>query len=950
MKKVQFRQIVATLLLMVMLVTSIFSVFATQVRAEGFSTAENAKKTVRVGYVGYEGFIYINEEGELGGYGVEYLSAIEQYADVEFVYVYCNWSDSLEMLRNREIDLVCTAFYSEERAKQFEFSSQNFGRVRGVLYTSPDNDELHYEDFEYLDGKKIAFLEGSMNNEIFREYADKHDFGYEEVLFATEKEMEQALAKGEVVAMATEQMSIHDDLKLVGVYGSTLYYLMSYKDNGFMSDINEAMMDLFVADYDYEAYLYNKYYGEANRVHALCFTREEIEYIKENPTITVGMLPGLFPLSYCDEETGEAAGIYASILKEISEISGLNLVPVVMGENENPVDTVGKYGMYDMAMSAVDNKVIEEDNKIIYTDSFMDSSIGMVGRPDLNYDLSENLKIAINDRFVSLMNYLRENSPNCKIVTYETDEECLEAVLKGEADIMMQSVYVINYLLQKPSFESLQMIPTTSVLSSNAFIVGENADPRLISIINKSIHYFSSGDLDRIVIEHTTALPYDYTVEDVWVKYQTQIIMIAILLAACMVLLGVLWGTKQKNYKTMQAKNLQLREAVHQAIEANKSKSDFFARISHEIRTPINAIVGMTEIAKKTPNNLEKTRESLDKIEASSKVLLSIVNDILDISAIENAKMKIANEPFEFNALPEGIKAIYESQCKNKGIQLVIDSEVKATHFRGDSLRVNQILLNLVSNAFKFTPEGGTITLKAYELGTYQGITNVRFMVEDTGEGMSEEMLERLFAPFEQASSTTAQKHGGSGLGLAITKSLVDMMGGQIAVESHVGKGTRFIVDLPFGYVGPEMNEDDKATVDEIALEDIDFTGYKILLAEDNELNQEIAVDLLAMVNAEVEVACNGREAVEMFVASPEEYYSAILMDIQMPELNGYEATKEIRKSEHPRAKRIGIIAMTANSSREDITAAMSAGMSGHIAKPIDTENLYRTLWDCVND
>ncbi len=914
-----------------------------------FAEPKAEKKVLRVAYVDYDGFIYQNQDGEMEGYAVEYLNAIGSYANLGFEYIQCDWAESLVKLKSKEIDLVCTAFYSDERAQEFDFSSQNFGRARGVLYTTEDNTDLYYEDFQKLDGQKIGFIEGSMNIAICEEYATKNNFSFETVLYSSEEELEAGLRAGEVLAIGTEQMSIHEDLKLVGVYGTSLYYLMSYQGNDFMDDIDEAMMSIFASDYEFEAYLYNKYYGEANRKHALCFTREEMEYIKENPTITVGILPGLYPLAYGDENTGEPAGIYVAILEHLAQISGLTLQPVLMEDGENPVSTVGTTKKYDMTMSAIDDRTLRENEHIVVTNSFMDSSIGMVGRSDSVYRLEESFRIAINSRFVSLKTFLEEKLPQCEILLYETDEECLYAVLKNEADIMMQNVYVINYLLQKPAFESLQLMPTSAILSNNAFIVSEDTDPRLISVLNKAIDYFSDEDFDKIIIQHTTAVPYDYTVKDIWDKYTTQIIMIAILLVACIALVTLMLSMKQRTNTILQTKNQQLREAVDHAMKSNEAKSDFFARVSHEIRTPINAIVGITEIAKKSTDNEEKMQESLGKIETSSKILLSIVNDILDISAIENAKLKIADEPFEFQDILKGIRDVYEGQCKNKGITFTVLCDGEKKQFKGDSLRVNQVLLNMVSNAYKFTPAGGEIKLETYELGTAFGTTNVRFIVEDTGVGMSPDMLERLFVPFEQESSTTAKSYGGSGLGMPITKNLVDMMGGIISVESHLGQGTRFVVDLPFGVLDGEVDEN-AIIEDEIPLEEIDFSGMKILLAEDNELNAEIAIDLLSMVNMEVDVACDGEEAVQKFLASEPDTYRTILMDIQMPKMNGYEATKEIRKSDHPLAKRIPIVAMTANSSREDITAAMSAGMSGHIGKPIDTESLYRTLWIAVHD
>ena len=404
---------------------------------------------------------------------------------------------------------------------------------------------------------------------------------------------------------------------------------------------------------------------------------------------------------------------------------------------------------------------------------------------------------------------------------------------------------------------------------------------------------------------------------------------------------------KEQEYiyqQELENKNAALTKAINKAEAASRSKQDFLFNMSHDIRTPMNAIIGFTNLAEQHIDDKEKTRDYLEKIMSSSQHLLALINDVLDMSRIENGKVNIEATPVCVTEQMQLVKDVVNSEIEAKGLTYIEKTEnLDDIYVYADALHVNRVLMNILGNAVKFTPEGGTVALTIRERHSeHPEHAYYDFIIEDNGIGMSEEFVSRIFEQFAREKTSTVSRTQGTGLGMSITKSLVDLMGGTIDVESELGKGSRFTVSLEFKITTEDIVEG-HITEREVPT-NVDLSGRKILLAEDNDLNREIAIAILEAAGFEVETVCDGSEALDKINTHAADYYDLILMDIQMPMMNGYEATRSIRSLEDPDKARIPIVAMTANAFDEDKKNAFAAGMDDHIAKPIDTTTLTKTI------
>ena len=915
--------------------------------------AQQTHRPIRIGYIDYDGFFVEDANGRMTGYGVEFLEEISKYTGWEYAYIYDSWENHMKNLAEGNIDFICHAQKTPEREENYLFSKYSIGAESGVLYVDCENEDYYYNDFAAFDGMKIAVLQDSFQNESFLAYAKEMGFSCTLLSYPTQNACFEALEKQEADGVVLGSLALKSDYKVVCRFGSEPFYFMSGKENiELVNEVDRALGEIKVSEPYFEAELFQKYYGEGVAVTDPALTREEVELIKDCGQVTVAFIPDLKPMSYVDEN-GEIAGITVDIVKKIEEKSGLDFRYVMMDVGMKPIDYMKAHPEQMVAGVMTENPDFHNEDTLV-SDCFYTDEVVLAGKKGREYALDDpkiSYRVAIPQSYAALENYIIKSHPEFELVGADSTDECIHMVLDGKADLLAQNVNAITPLLSKPQHEELVVLPAFFMQERAGIAFADTEENRIIMhIIDKCIETIGTRESAQIIVDHTVTNGYELTLKDIVYKFRYATLIVVLLGSLVLILITVLFAVRRRNYLRLEIKNRQLADAVVQADNANYAKSCFLATMSHEIRTPLNAVMGLLELAGNYVDNPPKMEEYLKKIQTSSKMLLTIINDILDMSAIESNKLKLAKESFALSDVLESVHVVYAETCRQKKVDFVLDmTEVKNNRIFGDEYRLRQIVLNLVSNACKFTPSGGKIILRIKEVPARQEKSYFNFSVTDTGEGMSEEMLERIFKPFEQEDASTARKHGGSGLGLSITKNLVELMRGTISCKSKKGEGTTFKFSIPFeldlGYAVKEISADEVTEEEEITY---DFHGVRILLAEDTKINADIAKELLAMVNIQTEHAWNGKEAVEMFMQAEPEKYAAVLMDIQMPEMDGYEATKAIRASSHVQAKQIPIYAMSANAYEEDVSLSLNAGMNGHIAKPIDTKLLYQTLYQAI--
>ena len=902
------------------------------------------KRVLRVAFPQVDGMSWTAEDGTHHGMLVDYLNEIAKYTGWEYEYIDTKGPAMLNEFVEGKYELMGGNYYIPALEKYYAYPNYNMGYSRSLLLARSDDRSIHSYDLESMNGKTIGVYENARENiRRLKEFLAINGL-YCNIRYYKQEDMVGKiglypyLAKGEIDLLLNNVAHISDSVRVVVAYDSQPYYIVTNPGNKEVLDgLNMALERILDANPNFAAERYAVNFPD--RLVNIQLSDRDLEYVNERKTITVAVPENWYPL-YCKETPlKNHTGIMADVLDEIKSFTGLrfsyvyakNYADAIRLIQQGDADILGFFledendaAQLGLALSA---SYVSANNIIVRNKACSYPAPGLVGALVENQRLPSGISVE-------------------KIRFYPSIKEALFAVNNGEADFIYGLSSRMEQDILRYHFTNLAPVTLVNDQSTISFALPIPVDPDLLTILNKAINNLSESERTVIRNRNLESIGVsEFSLTDFIYADPLQFMFIVMfVLSVLFTALLLAIGARMK--ATVIQGNLKRAEA------ANLAKSEFLSRMSHEIRTPMNGIVGMSTIAMQNIDNTDKIKDCLEKVIMSSKHLLALINDVLDMSKIESGKVELRHESFNFRAFLQDFENLYGEQAKSKGISyetvLASDLEVQII---GDSLRLNQVLSNLLSNALKFTPAKGIIKLRVSKTGEDQENVYLRFEVIDTGCGIAEENYDKIFESFEQENVDVTYKYGGTGLGLSIVKRFTQLMGGGIHVTSVQGSGSTFTVDLPFGKIKESGKPTRFSDIDgrsDLARDcyviDYDFKGKRILLVEDNELNREIAEELIGATGASVESAEDGVQAVKKFKESAEGYYDLILMDVQMPHMDGYEATRCIRALGRSDAQKVPIFAMTANAFAEDVQKSREAGMNAHISKPLNIRAVYKQM------
>ena len=921
------KRLCLSILAIIMLLFVSASGYASEIKSDGKTTQamEEENKTVRVGYFLYSNF----QEGSLGehkqGAGYEYLQKISYITGWKYEYVYASFKECLDMLADGEIDILGSVSYTPERAEYIDFSTYAEGTERYWIYTRENHANFADGDLKQLNGCRIGVADGSYQKELLEKWLDSNHIRAEVVVCKGYDEMIEKLDAEKLEALVIPALSVNSDFIAIANIGvSDCYFGVSKSRPDLLKELNSALEEINNTETDYSSKLYARYEGKAVINYAL--NKEEKQWLDTHEnTIRVGYLQDNLP--FCGEENGKLTGILGTVLDTVQKKYGITIkaVPCSTGVQMNEALQSGEI---DIAGPIIQDLYTQEQFQVVLTDVIFDITPVVIYKGEYSSSLS-TIAATETSLYSELMVSLL--FPDAEIKQYDTQEECLEAVANGKAGATVIPSSKINILNESSLTKSLSFAEMAKRQELAMFTTRENR--RAATIINKAIEQ-SSNILNGVVLTQNSVSEKKMTLQEILTEYAGLAIGISFMII--FVLLLLVYSLLVSRKKQMEA----LKEAQN-ANAANIAKTTFLNHMSHDIRTPMNAIVGFTDIAMKRKPDKE-VENCLKKIRQSSEYLMTLINDVLDISRIESGKLEYKPVPVDLRDVINTVLSIARGYMEKRDLNFIVSREdLKNPYVMADELRIREVLLNIISNAVKFTKDGGTISFAAENCpGNDKNHIIVRYRISDTGIGMSEEFQARIFDEFSQENDGARTSYGGTGLGMAIAKRYVDLMGGKIEVSSRQGIGSTFTVEIPL-----LISEHVLTEKEEKLGKDIDLNGLHVLLAEDNDLNAEIAIAILEEKGMIVTRTADGKSALAQFCNTDPGTFDLILMDIMMPEMNGYETTKAIRNlPNRPDGKKIPIIAMTANAFAEDVQAALNAGMNEHVAKPIDMNKLNDVL------
>ena len=909
------------------------------------AAAETAPvKVVRVGSF-EDTFNYCNERGARKGYGYELLETLSGYTGWQFEYVTCDWSDCFEKLENGEIDIMGGISYTEDRAEEMLFSDEPMGEEKYYLYADLSRADISASDFKILDGKKIGVVMGTEPEVMLTEWEEKHGIKTQHVNISNNEDVKQKLANHEIDCFVSLEESYWAELgisTITRVGKSSIYYVLNKDRPDLKEELDNAMHALDEEAPFYTADLCKKYFSLDYKP---ILTGEEKAWLRKHGAIRMGFLTSDRGVSTYDPATGEITGTITDYIQFAADCLGnqeLEFQLVGYDDKEAELNAL-KSGEIDMIFHFDQSPNLAEEYRVARTNTTWTANMMVVTNQQLFTENKVN-RVAVPQNKISLTRYIAFYYPQWEIVDCDTQEDAIKLVKDGQADCFITGVSSEAKYSKNYGFYSVPL-PNPA----NSCFAVKSGNRSLLSILNKTIKAMPSNMLTSSLAMHKSSAR-KVTLSD-FIKDNFFMVLLVSSIAVAAVLLTILKllqkarkaeAAAKKAANDTQELNAKLQVAVENAESANRAKSTFLFNMSHDIRTPMNAIIGYADLASRHLDDPAKLEKYMENIQVCGQNLLMLLNNVLDLARIENDKTEMEYSVSDVDKDFRNCIAMFRNQADSKGQTLTVTTHLLHPYVYVDIPHLTEVCTNLVSNAVKYTGAGGTICCDITQKpGEKEGWCDTVVTVADNGIGMSQEFQKHIFEPFERERTSTVSKVEGSGIGMGIVKKLVGLMGGTVAVESKIGVGSTFTVTIPCRIASEDETQAKRETnpSDQKCL-----CGTRILLTEDNDLNAEIATELLQEEGCTVDRAKDGVECVDMLEKAANGTYQLILMDIQMPVMNGYDAAKKIRRMDDPQKANIPIIAMTANAFTEDRQAALDAGMNDHIAKPINMNVLVPTL------
>ena len=945
------RKTSAVLFACIFVILGMWMMLSVYCQAAETNNDEKQPQTIRVGSF-EDTFNYVGKNGVRQGYGYELMQALAGYTGWKFEYVKCDWSNCFDKLENGEIDIMGDISYTDERAQKMLFPEEPMGEEKYILYADLSNLDIGTYDFKFMDGKRVGVLMDTEPEIMLTEWENKNGIHTEHVNVNNDDDVEKKLANHEIDCFVSLEESLWSEqgISSVTTIGkSGIYFAINKERSDIKTELDYAMRQLEQDSPFFKADLYKKYFTLA---YNQSLTGEEKSWLEEHGSIRIGFLnndPAIFSM---DEETGKLNGMLAEYISYAKDCLGNQRLKFGIQEYDDYNEMLRALQDHeiDMIFYVGRNPDLAEKKGYTLTNTAWTYSL-MAVTDEKYFNENEAYSVAVVKEHEALKQHIAFSYPHWKLIDCDSLADATDMVLHQKADCFLMGT---SQALKYDNNRDFKSIPLTKTMEACFAVRG--GEGTLLSILNKTLKTMPSDMLtSTLAIYDSTADKvtfYDFVKDNMLAFFATAgffgLSIIAIILVFLRKARKAEAAAKLAANDT-QKLNDKLEIALKKAEDASLAKTRFLNNMSHDIRTPMNVILGYAQLMEDElkGKDMPETSEHLEKLKQSGNLLLSIINNVLDMAKIESGKMEINENYGRLGAIRQSLFEIFEDEAKKKNLALHYTINVEHEHILTDTTKVKEIFVNILGNAIKYTPPGGSVIMSVEELPCNEpGYIIVRNRVSDTGIGMSEDYLTEIFEAFTREQNTTKSKIAGTGLGMSIVKKYVDLLGGTIEVESELGKGSTFTVTLKHKIADESYYV--KKHLEESGISREILKDRSILLAEDNDLNAEIAAVILERAGLKVERVEDGLQCISRITEMPAGTYDIILMDIQMPKMDGYKATQTIRNLSDQEKACIPIIAMTANAFEEDKRAAIAAGMNGHIAKPIQVDKLLSILAEMI--